>query len=133
MAETAGGELRLWYISRANFPGNVNELESKASAFAKAFGAEYRNGFRYSGFHVREDSPMIRVWEEVYREKTGKQLEKLYLHAGLDAGPIFERLGLTDLIVVMPTVLDVHTVKERMNVESFERTYRYLKEILARI
>ncbi|HWQ78499.1 MAG TPA: beta-Ala-His dipeptidase [Anaerovoracaceae bacterium] len=133
MAGLSDGELRLWYICRANYPGNVNELANKAAAFAKIFGAEYQERFHYSGFHVSEDSPLIRVWEEVYREKTGKQLEKLYLHAGLDAGPIFEGLNITDLIVVMPTVLDVHTTKERMDVESFSRTYQYLKDILAGI
>ncbi len=133
MAETVGDELHLWYVCRANYPGNVDEFANKVSAFAEAFSAEYRERFRYSGFHVSEDSPMIRVWEEVYHKKAGKQLEKLYIHSGLDAGPIFERMHLTDLIVVMPTVLDVHTAKERMNVESYARTYQYLKDILARI
>ena len=36
------------------------------------------------------------------------------------------------MIVVMPTVLDVHTPRERMDMDSFRRTYGYLKEILRR-
>ena len=55
-----------------------------------------------------------------------------YMHSALDAGTICERLGISDMIVVMPTVLDVHTPQERMNVDSFCRTYEYLKQILIR-
>ena len=86
----------------------------------------------YAGYHVPQDSPLIRLWAEVYRADTGRELGLTYMHSALDAGTLCEKLGIQDMIVMMPTVLDVHTPRERMDMDSFRRTYGYLKEILRR-
>lgn len=118
-------------ICRANYPCTTDELKSIVCAYAEAFDAKYEETFSYPGYRVPEDSPLTQIYEEVYRKHTGKSLEKSYIHSALDAGAIYEGLNKIDLIVVMPTVLDVHTPDERMNLDSFSRTYEYLKDILA--
>lgn len=125
------GRLVIDVICRANYPLTTAELRSIVCVYAQAFDAVYEETFSYPGYHVPEDSPLTRIYEKVYRKHTGKSLEKAYIHSALDAGTIYEGLNGIDLIVVMPTVLDVHTPKERMNVDSFARTYEYLKDILA--
>lgn len=119
-------------ICRANYPVTTGELKSIVHVYAKMFDAVYEETFRYPGYCVPEDSPLTKIWEEVYEKHSGEKLKKVYLHSALDAGTIYNGLNKIDLIVVAPTVLDVHTPRERMNVESFSRTYRYLKDILAR-
>ena len=126
------GKLAADLVCRSNYPVSVDELHQTVLAYAGLFGVDCRTTMDYAGYHVPRDSPLIRLWAEVYREHTGRELGLTYLHSALDAGTICERLGIRDMIVVMPTTLDVHTPRERMNVESFRRTYAYLKEILAR-
>lgn len=118
-------------ICRANAPANVKELASLVTAYTDAFNAVYEERFNYCGYRVSENSPLTQIWADVYRKHTGKELERMYIHSALDAGTIYEGLNKIDIIVVMPTVMDVHTPKERMDVDSFARTYQYLKDILA--
>ena len=121
---------RLTNISRANYPASITYLKELVDEHAFAYDAEYKEIFSYLGYHVPEDSKLNQVWDKVCREMIGHPLEKIYIHAGIDAGMIFHGLGGIDVIVMMPTVLDVHTPNERMDVESHKRTYQYLKKVL---
>ena len=126
------GVLEADLVCRSNYPVSMDELHQVVLAYAQLFGVDCRTTMDYAGYHVPRDSPLIRVWAEVYREYTGRELGLTYMHSALDAGTICEKLGIQDMIVVMPTTLDVHTPRERMDAESFRRTYEYLKEILSR-
>ncbi len=106
--------------------------EEQALLYAKLFGYEVETIMEYPGYSVPVDSALIRLWNEVYEEDTGKALIRQFIHSALDAGAIFQKLQLEDLIVVMPTTPDVHTPKERVSIDSFYRTYQYLKRILER-
>lgn len=120
------------YVCRSNYPVSIQELRSIAGEYASLFGMDVEPTMEYAGHHVPTDSPLIQLWSRVYEEDAGTPLGLTFIHSALDAGTIFEKLGLTDLIVIMPTTLDVHTTRERVNLDSFYRTYQYLKEILAR-
>ena len=126
------GVLEADLVCRSNFPVSIDELHQVVLAYARLFGVDCRTTMDYAGYHVPQDSPLIRLWADVYRKHTGQELGLTYMHSALDAGTICEKLGIQDMIVVMPTTLDVHTPRERMNAESFRRTYEYLKEILTR-
>lgn len=119
------------YVCRSNYPVSIRELRSITEEYAALFQMDVEPTMEYAGHHVPTDSALIRLWSRVYEEDTGAPLGLTFIHSALDAGTIFEKLGLTDLVVIMPTTLDVHTPRERMNLDSFRRTYRYLKEILA--
>lgn len=54
------------------------------------------------------------------------------MHSALDAGTLCEALGIQDMIVMMPTTLEVHTPRKRMDLASYHRTYECLKEIVSR-
>ena len=128
----AAGELSCDLVCRSNYPVSMEELWQTAAAYGDAFGISYAASMDYAGYHVPQDSPLIRLWAQVYQQDTGKELGLVYMHSALDAGTICEALKIQDMIVVMPTTLEVHTPRERMNIDSFRRTYGYLKEILAR-
>ena len=120
-------------VCRSNYPFDVMENRSIAQEFAEAFGAECESTQRYSGHYVPTDTPLTKIWSEVYKENTGKDLGLLAFHGGLDAGTIFERQQLEDLVIIMPDTWQVHTTEERMNIDGFCRTYEYVKRILSRV
>ena len=127
-----GGALACDLVCRSNYPVSIDELWQVAVTYGETFGLRCEVSMDYAGYHVPQDSPLIRLWAEVYKRDTGRELGLTYMHSALDAGTICERLGIQDMIVMMPTTLEVHTPRERMNIDSFRRTYGYLKEILAR-
>lgn len=126
------GALACDLVCRSNYPVSIEELWQRATAYGEAFGLGWEMRMDYAGYHVPQDSPLIQLWAQVYRRDTGKELELVHMHSALDAGTLCERLDIRDMIVVMPTTLEVHTPRERMDIDSFCRTYAYLKEILAR-
>ncbi len=107
-------------------------MKDTALIYAGLFGFDVETTMQYLGYSVPKDSPLIRLWDQVYQEDTGKPIIKQFMHSALDAGAIFKKMQLEDLIVVMPTTPDVHTPNERVNIDSFYRTYQYLKKILER-
>lgn len=119
-------------VCRSNYPVSIDELWQVAVTYGETFGLDCEVSMDYAGYHVPQDSPLIRLWAEVYQQDTGRELGLTYMHSALDAGTLCERLGIQDMIVVMPTTLEVHTPRERMNIDSFRRTYGYLQEILRR-
>lgn len=119
-------------VCRANYPEEASELYDEAAEFGDLCGLPYETTLNYARFYVPVDAPLVKTYADVYREMSGRELEMTYIHSGIDAGEICQKLGMDDAIVLMPTTVDVHTPDERMNIASFARTYEYLKEILKR-
>ncbi len=127
-----GGAFECWYVARTNWPASNDHMRDDAIRFAKLFDVDVETKMAYPGHHVPTDSPLTNVWNSVYKEDTGKDIILSFLHSGLDSGYIFRKLKLEDLIVLMPTTPDVHTPKERVSIDSYVRTYEYLKKIVER-
>ena len=53
-------------------------------------------------------------------------------HGGLECGLLMEKLPGLDAVSVGPDLFDVHSVRERLNVASTERTYALVCELLRR-
>ena len=64
------------------------------------------------------------------------------IHAGVECGLFVDGLdeidkasgatetGVTDAVSFGPNILDIHTPKERLEIESVERTWRFILEVL---
>ena len=95
------------------------------------FTAEYSG--EYPGWSFVEKSRIREVFIESYRELFGKELKVEAIHAGLECGLFSEALPGLDAIAVGPTLYDVHTPDEHVPLDSFERFYELLKDVLARL
>lgn len=133
VVKMANSKLLLTDVSRANHPVSIDHLRQLVGAHALSFGGEYVGLFDYMGYHIPDDSKLTLAWEKIFEEMSGKKFKRIHMHGGLDAGTIYHGLGGIDVIVIMPTVRDVHTPEERMDVESFKRSYEYLKAVLKNI
>ena len=66
--------------------------------------------------------------EELYGEKpvvTG-------VHAGLECGILAEKIKGLDAISIGPNILNIHTTREKLDLASVERTWKFILNILAR-
>ena len=52
------------------------------------------------------------------------------MHAGLECGIFCDKKEDLDPISIGPNILDIHTVKEKLDIESVNRTWKYLLKIL---
>ena len=100
---------------------------------ADTFGFAIDCSGEYPGWDFKEDSRIREVFKESYRELFGGELKVEALHAGLECGLFSEALPGLDAIAVGPTLYNVHTPDENLPLDSFERFYELLKDVLARL
>ena len=73
------------------------------------------------------------VFVATYRELFGSELRIESIHAGLECSLFAGALDGLDAIAVGPTLKDVHTPDESMELASSERFYELLVAVLARL
>ena len=67
---------------------------------------------------------------DTFAELFGKEPEITYIHAGLECGVITSRVCGMEGISVGCNVHDLHTPKESMEIDSFDRVYEIAIEFL---
>lgn len=124
------------YMFRGTIKTQTVDMMEQTLCLAGRFDAHYEEEYRYSGYIAGKDTPLVNVWKDVYKEATGKDLYFLTMHGGIDAGTMIDHLGgieRVDVIAIGANARYVHTTGESLELSSYERTYRYLTAILARL
>jgi dipeptidase D len=60
----------------------------------------------------------------------GKKPEVVAIHAGLECGLLSEKLPGLDCVSIGPNMKDIHTSRERLEIASTKRTWKFLLEVL---
>lgn len=81
-------------------------------------------------FTFKEDSSLRDKLVEKYEQLYNKKIELRSVHAGLEGGVFSENIKDLDVCVIAPNLYDIHTINERVEIESVNRVYRWLIEVL---
>ena len=68
----------------------------------------------------------MRLFAEMY----GKKPEVVAIHAGLECGMLSEKLPGLDCVSIGPNMHDIHTSREKLEIESTRRTWEFLLQVL---
>ena len=104
----------------------LNDIAEKAEGFTEVRG-------EYPAWEYKRTSKLRELVNKTYRELFGKEPKTNVIHAGLECGYFSEKKPDADIIAFGPDIFDIHTTEERMSIESVERCYRLIKEILKNI
>lgn len=130
VAELAEDRLTVKCLVRSSYDSAKQALCDKVVAVANLAGAKARQYSDYPGWAYRVDSPIREKVINIYREMYGIEPVLTAIHAGVECGVFVEKLGDADCISFGPTMVDVHSVKERLNIPSSERVYEFLTELI---
>ena len=128
-----GDELVIVISPRSSVASLQEDTKARLALLAETFGFEISYSGQYPGWDYKEDSKIREVFVESYRELFGSELRLEALHAGLECGLFSEALPGLDAIAVGPTLYNVHTPDENVPLDSFERFYELLKDVLGRL
>ncbi|EYE88914.1 aminoacyl-histidine dipeptidase [Fervidicella metallireducens AeB] len=106
---------------------------NQAKMVAKVLGAELEADSDYPEWQYNPDSKLRTIFENVYKEKYGKNPEIVAIHAGVECGLFSEKMEGLDMISFGPDMADVHTPDEHISISSIKRTYEYLLDVLKAI
>ena len=97
---------------------------------AKASGGAGRVVGEYPAWQYDPDSELRRIMVDTYRELYGSEPVVSVIHAGLECGLFLGKRSDLDCVSCGPNVLDVHSVNEKLEIASTQRSWDYLKAIL---
>lgn len=118
---------------RSSVASLQEDTKARFQTLAETFGFEIEYSGEYPGWSYAEKSEIREVFLESYRELFSKELKVEAIHAGLECGLFTEAIQGLDAIAVGPTLYDVHTPDEHVPLDSFERFYELLKDVLKRL
>lgn len=130
---TSDDEVKIMLSPRSSITSLQNEFKDRLQTLADVLGFDAKFEFEYPGWSYAEHSPVREVFVESYRELFGSELRIESIHAGLECGLFAEALHGLDAIAVGPTLSDVHTPDESMELASAERFYELLIDVLKRL
>lgn len=111
----------------------VDDLAQEVEILASAFGFDAKQEARYPAWNFTKDSKLRQTMEQVCQEVLGKELQKISVHGGLECG-VFKALEPEmDIVTMGPKMEDIHTPQERLDLESFDRTYSFLRAFITKL
>jgi dipeptidase D len=118
IVELAEGQLAITSLMRSSVDSELEDVHQMMASAGELAGLETRFSGFYGGWQPDPGSPILALMTDVYEELFGHEPEVGAVHAGLEAGAIKALYPAMDAISVGPTLEGVHTVDERLRVDT---------------
>ena len=103
-----------------------------ASVFRLA-NAEVSHSNGYPGWTPNPDSEILKISKNVYEQLFKEKPIVRSIHAGLECGIILKKYPGMDMVSFGPTIKEVHSPDEKINIETVQKFWKYLLEVLKNI
>ena len=127
-----GDGLHITFSIRSSIASRKLMLAQRVRAVAALAGGTVAERGVYPGWQYKRESKFRETLLAAYKDLTGKDGVVEATHGGLECGLLMEKIPGLDAVSMGPELHDVHSVRERLNVPSTERTYELVCELLRR-
>jgi dipeptidase D len=93
-------------------------------------GAKVTNTESYPGWTPNPESKLLKIAAASYKKLFKTEPVIRSIHAGLECGLFLEKYPDLDMISIGPTIKGAHSPDERLNIETVEKFWKHLKDIL---
>ena len=116
--------------SRSSNHDKLLELREDIILKAKKHDATAFDYNYYPTWEFNEKSELMEVAKKAFQKINDREIYVKVIHAGLECGVFAEKYKNIDCISIGPTMYDVHTTKERLDIESLDRFIKFYNEIM---
>lgn len=116
--------------SRSSMESRLDASVTELNALSAALGCNVCHSGRYPGWEYAPVSKVRELYLKALREVTGKEGTVDVIHAGLECGVIYSRVPDMDMISVGPTMYDIHSPSERLDLPSVELFWKTLERVM---
>lgn len=81
----------------------------------------------------KEKSKLREILIETHKKIYGKEPKIEKIHAGIETGLFCEKIPSLDANVIAPQIYDLHSTQERVELDSVDRTYEWLKLVVQKV
>jgi dipeptidase D len=118
---------------RSSVASEITEIAQTVVSIFELGGALVETSDGYPGWKPNMDSPILSLAKSAYRALYGKDPEVKAIHAGLECGILGERIPGMDMLSFGPTLEGVHSPDEKIYIDTVDRFWNFLLEILKRV
>ena len=118
-------------LIRSSVESRKEELGSAIESVFSLAGGKVEFSGAYPGWKPNLESPILKEMIQVYERDFGKTPKILIIHAGLECGILGTNYPEMDMISFGPTIRFPHSPDEKVNIETIQKFWDYLKAVLA--
>jgi dipeptidase D len=115
---------------RSSSASSLTSVDQMTGSLARLCSLKHEKGGSYPGWQPNMNSKVLNIARTTYRDLFGKESEIKAIHAGLECGLIGEKFPGMDMISFGPTLSNVHSPDEKLNVPSVELFWKFLVKLL---
>jgi len=131
--KTVRDTIKIATSQRSSVASEISEIAQSVAFIFELGSAVVGHTDAYSGWKPNMDSPVLAIAKSAFRELYGKDPQVKAIHAGLECGIIGERIPGMDMVSLGPTLEAVHSPDEKIYIDTVERFWTFLLEILKRV
>ncbi len=126
------GEIIVNTSQRSSVESAKHDIKNKVECALRLGGFDVSHGDGYPGWKPNPQSALLDKAVDAYQELFHSEPVVLAIHAGLECGLFLEKYRDLDMIAIGPQMYGVHSPSERLEIASTQRTWQWLKRILAK-
>ncbi len=130
IVKSHNGVIEVKCLMRSSVDSAKDTLAAAISSTFELAGAEVSLTGGYPGWKPNMDSDILKTMQKVYKDLYGKEPEVKAIHAGLECGILGGTYSNWDMISCGPTIRSPHSPDERVNIETVEKWWNYVVEVL---
>lgn len=125
-----GDRFSATFSVRSSVNSEKQEVLDQLKALAEMLDGTYSQDGEYPAWEYRKESHLRDTMVRVYREMFAQEPKVEAIHAGLECGLFSQKLPGLDCVSIGPQMYDIHTTRERLEIASTERVWKFLLEVL---
>lgn len=106
------------------------DLLQKLGDLAALYDCKIDERGHYPAWEYKADSELRELMVEKYRQMFAAEPQVVSIHAGLECGLFGEKIPGLDSVSIGPNMRDIHTSRERLQIASVDRMWKYLLSLL---
>ena len=130
ITQTCGSEFLIKALLRSSVDTAKDALAQRLVCLSELAGGMCELTGAYPGWKPNMESPLLKAMQESYKKLFNTDAKVMAIHAGLECGLMGGIYPNWDMISFGPTIMSPHSPMERVNIETVQKFYKFLVEVL---
>ncbi|MGG5506880.1 MULTISPECIES: aminoacyl-histidine dipeptidase [unclassified Myroides] len=131
--EVGNGQLTVKCLTRSSVESSKMDVANGLRSAFELMGCEVEFSGSYPGWSPNPESAILDVLVDIYEKQHNEKPNVVACHAGLECGILGTHYPTMDMISFGPTIKGAHSPAERANIESLQKFWNFVLEILKQI
>ncbi len=121
------------YLIRSSSQSEKEYLTAKVGNMTEFLGGTYELAGVYPAWEFKRDSAVRDIMCNSYKKLFNKEAAVETMHAGVECGIMAAKIDGLDCVSFGPDIIDIHTVKEKLDIASTLRNWELILDVLKQL